>query len=152
MAKHTPSHLTDHVGFWLRRVSNHVSHAFIRKLKERNVSAAEWVVLRTLYENGSASIGYLGQATGLTKGAVSKVTKKLFSKKLLYARASNQDRRSVDVFLTKRGRDLVPTLADVADENDRQYFSCLKKSDQNELMCLLKKVVETHQLVEFPTN
>ena len=43
------SDLTDHLGFWLRYVSNHVSHAFAVKLAGKDVTAAEWVVLRALY-------------------------------------------------------------------------------------------------------
>ena len=37
--------LETHLGYWLRRVSNHVSGAFARALQQRNVSVAEWVVL-----------------------------------------------------------------------------------------------------------
>ncbi len=39
-------HLTSHLGYWLRYVSNHASHAFARKLDGRDVTVAEWVVMR----------------------------------------------------------------------------------------------------------
>ena len=35
------SDLTSHLGYWLRHVSNHVSHAFARKLESRDVTVAE---------------------------------------------------------------------------------------------------------------
>ena len=42
--------LGDHLGYWLRLVSNHVSGAFAEKLAARDISVAEWVLLRELYD------------------------------------------------------------------------------------------------------
>ena len=44
------SPLESHLGYWLRYVSNHVSHAFALKVAARGVTVAEWVVLRELYD------------------------------------------------------------------------------------------------------
>ena len=44
------SDLETHLGYWLRFVSNHVSHAFSLKLQARDVTVAEWVVLRDLFD------------------------------------------------------------------------------------------------------
>ena len=35
-----PSHLTSHLGYWLRHVSNHVSQAFARKVEQQGVTVA----------------------------------------------------------------------------------------------------------------
>ena len=43
------SSLEDHTGYWLRCVSNYVSHAFARKLAEKDVTVAEWALMRVLY-------------------------------------------------------------------------------------------------------
>ena len=43
------SGLEDHLGYWLRYVSNQVSHAFSLKVAAREVTVAEWVTLRELY-------------------------------------------------------------------------------------------------------
>lgn len=45
------SGLTAHIGFWMRIVSNSVSHAFARKLESSRVTVAEWVVLREMYSS-----------------------------------------------------------------------------------------------------
>ncbi len=42
------STLEAHLGYWLRYVSNHVSHAFALKVAAHGVSVAEWVVMREL--------------------------------------------------------------------------------------------------------
>ena len=48
------SSLKSHLGYWIRYVSNHVSHAFSLKLAAVGVTVAEWVILRELYGAESA--------------------------------------------------------------------------------------------------
>ena len=43
-----PSALDAHLGYWLRFVSNHVSLGFSQKLAAREVTLAEWVLLRAV--------------------------------------------------------------------------------------------------------
>ena len=55
MARRTElSSLESHLGYWIRYVSNHVSHAFALKLAAVGVTVAEWVVLRDLYDSENA--------------------------------------------------------------------------------------------------
>ena len=50
MNETTISNLEKHLGYWLRCLSNFVSGGFAGKLAARDVSVAQWVVLRTLYD------------------------------------------------------------------------------------------------------
>ena len=77
------SELRSHIGFWLRFVSNHVSHAFGRTLLNSGVTAAEWVILRQMYDQEEMSPSFLSELTGLTRGAVSKLIDRLLAKKLV---------------------------------------------------------------------
>ena len=53
MPKELPlSALETHLGYWLRRVSNRVSGAFAQALHAKQVSVAEWVMLRHLSGTG----------------------------------------------------------------------------------------------------
>ncbi len=36
----SPSELTEHLGYWLRLVSNHVSHTFAARLAAKDVTVA----------------------------------------------------------------------------------------------------------------
>ncbi|MEG2964613.1 MAG: MarR family transcriptional regulator, partial [Janthinobacterium sp.] len=42
------SELEAHLGYWLRFVSNHVSHSFQKKAEANGVTVSEWVVLREM--------------------------------------------------------------------------------------------------------
>jgi DNA-binding MarR family transcriptional regulator len=61
-------------------VSGHVSGEFARALQARQVSVAEWVALRHIYDHPAITPGELATAIGMTRGAVSKVLDKLQNK------------------------------------------------------------------------
>jgi DNA-binding MarR family transcriptional regulator len=144
------SGLKSHAGFWLRFVSNHVSHAFARKLLSTGVTVAEWVVLREMFERESMAPSSLAEITGLTRGAVSKLVDRLVDKNLISREDCSDDRRFQNIALTAAGRRLVPTLAKVADQNDEQFFSALSLREREALMATLKKLVQANGLNKIP--
>jgi len=146
------SPLTTHTGFWLRFVSNYVSHSFARKLAGSGVTAAEWVILREMYETASTSPSLLATATGLTRGATSKLIDRLFHKRLVTRTEDAADRRYQNVTLTAAGRALVPKLSAIADLNDEEFFSQLSASERQRLVATLKKLVTLNNLNKIPTN
>ena len=82
-AKTDVSSLESHTGFWLRFVSNHISHGFARKLIGSGVTVAEWVVLRQMFDAGEMAPSRLASSCSLTRGAVSKLIDRLFHKGLV---------------------------------------------------------------------
>ena len=140
------SELKSHAGFWLRYVSNHVSHGFARRLLDRGVTVAEWVVLRQMYDKDEISPSVLAEQTGMTRGAVSKLIDRLVAKKLVTRRDRSDDRRFQDIGLTRSGRRLVPSLAAIADQNDKEFFEPLTASERDVLVSILKKLVQSHGL------
>jgi DNA-binding MarR family transcriptional regulator len=150
MSKVSPLDL--HLGYWLRLVSNHVSHSFRRKLEDSGVTVAEWVVLRKLLELGPVSPSQLAEALGMTRGAISKLDERLLAKELIEIRGSELDRRQQVLSLTPRGRALVPRLAELADTNDAQFFGALTKTEQAALRALLTKLARSHELRGTPVD
>ncbi|MEI9812743.1 MAG: MarR family transcriptional regulator [Acidobacteriota bacterium] len=146
------SALDSHIGFWLRFVSNHVSHRFARGLAGSGVTVAEWVILRQMFEAGETSPSSLAAASGLTRGAVSKLIDRLLQKGLASRTEAKEDRRFQDVALTAAGRRLVPELAALADRNDEQYFSHLSARERETLVATLKKLAAAHKLKKIPTS
>jgi DNA-binding MarR family transcriptional regulator len=146
------SDLQTHTGFWLRYVSNHVSHAFARKVEELGVTVAEWVILREMYSADSVAPSELAERTGLTRGAVSKLAERLLTKELIGRTYSTEDRRWQTLSLTAGGKRLVPQLAKLADANDKEFFTCLSARERNELVETLKKLVKLNQLSTLPVD
>jgi DNA-binding MarR family transcriptional regulator len=146
------SDLKEHVGFWLRFVSNHVSHAFARKLLDSGVTVAEWVVLREMYGQEEMSSSDIAERIGMTRGAISKLVDRLVGKALVTRQDRSDDRRFQDIALTAAGQRLVPSLAVVADQNDEEFFHPLSVKERETLMATLKKVAQAHGLHKLPTE
>ncbi len=151
-AQPEPSELESHLGFWLRFVSNHVSARFAGLAEQMGISVSEWVALRYLYDKEAGNAGELVDALGMTKGAISKVLGRLEAKGLLERVAGAADRRAQLLRLTAAGRELVPTVAQLADENDALFFSHLDADARRQLMSLLRQTVRVHGLRAFPVE
>ncbi len=141
----TVSALEDHLGFWLRYVSNHVSAHFERRLAEQDINVTEWVALRTLYQADAVSHAQLIERLGMTKGAASKIISRLESKGLAERVLLPHSAREQGLRLTSRGTRLVPSLAALADANDEQYFGHLSATEREALTSLLQGLVQQHQ-------
>lgn len=144
------SSLEDHLGYWLRFVSNHVSHAFKLKVERHGVTVAEWVVLRALFSCHEARPSELAERVGLTRGAISKLVDRLGRKDLVLCRSDTVDRRAQVVALSSSGRRLVPKLAALADANDAEMFGHLPPEQKALLLSVLRAMVDFHGLKGAP--
>ena len=152
VATKSTSNLDDHAGYWLRYVSNHVSHAFAQKVEAKGVTVAEWVLLRQIFEAVSANPSQLAASIGMTRGAISKLIERLCRKKLVARSHSGDDRRFQTVELTVAGKLLVPVLARLADENDHELFGHLKADEKTSLIDLLQNIVRRHGWKDLPVE
>jgi DNA-binding MarR family transcriptional regulator len=146
------SALEDHLGYWLRFVSNHVSHAFKLKVEQRGVTVAEWVVMRALFDRDAVKPSQLSDELGLTRGAVSKLLDRLATKQLVVCREDAVDRRAQLISLSASGRKLVPVLAALADENDAEAFDHLNAEQRALLLSMLKGIVDKLALRNLPVD
>ncbi|MGX1099702.1 MarR family winged helix-turn-helix transcriptional regulator [Amorphus sp. MBR-141] len=144
------SDLTAHLGFWMRMVSNHVSHAFAAKLADKQVTVAEWSLMRALYGKEPTPPSRLADDMGMTRGAITKLADRLIAKSLIMRKASANDGRAQTLALTDRGRDLVPDLAALADRNDAEFFECLTRDERETLARLLKNLAERGHMTATP--
>ncbi len=139
------SRLEDHVGYWIRLVSNHVSASFARRLEKVDVSVSEWVVLRKLYEAQAASPSSLGESIGMTKAPVSRLVERLVRKGLIERKASREDGRVQQIRLSASGQQLVPRLGVIADQNDAAFFGDLPENTRAALIAILWQTVAQSQ-------
>ncbi len=146
------SGLEAHLGYWLRAVSNHVSHAFKVKVEAHGVTVAEWVVLRALYDADGVKPSELATTLGLTRGAISKLVDRLMTKELVSVRSDVRDGRAQLITLRASGRRLVPKLAALADENDAEVFGHLEQDQRTSLRETLKTIAERLELRGAPVD
>ena len=152
MAKARVSDLEDHLGYWLRYVSNQVSQAFARKVLARGVTVAEWVMLRVLFEHDALAPSVLAERIGMTRGAISKLADRLVAKALVMRTADERDRRYQELAITAAGRALVPELAKLADQNDAEFCGHLTAADRAAMTRVMQDIVRRHGLRTSPVD
>lgn len=144
------SDLTAHIGFWLRMVSNHVSHAFAAKLADKEVTVAEWSLMRALYGKEPMPPSRLADDMGMSRGAITKLADRLIAKLLVIREANTDDGRAQTLALTDRGSALVPDLAALADRNDAEFFESLTTGERETLGRLLKSLAQRGDMTAIP--
>jgi DNA-binding MarR family transcriptional regulator len=116
------------------------------------VSVAEWVVLRDLYEHKTALASELAGRLGMTRGGISKLIDRLEAKTLITRTTRADDARYQTLALSKGGRDLVPALSALADENDAVFFGHLDAAERGRLADAMKSIVRQRELRIVPVD
>ncbi len=148
----TISALEDHLGFWLRTVSNQVSLRFKQQLEQHDISVAEWVAMRSLYQSTDSTHALLMNSLGFTKGATSKIITKLEEKQLITRHHQDGNLRNQIIQLSNKGNQLTPILAQIADENDHFFFGKLSRQQQQQLKQLMHLLVTENHISEIATQ
>lgn len=146
------SALESHLGYWMRFVSNQVSHAFSVKLAARDVTVAEWVVLREMYGREDIVPSELADRLGMRRGAISKLADRLAAKSLMTRTANETDRRYQALTLSKESRRLVPKLAALADQNDAEFFGHLAPEERTAIEAAMREIVRRFGLKSVPVE
>jgi len=134
------SGLRDHVGYWLRRLSDEVHLSFERKLATHGVTVAQWNVLVTLYRDEGTTVAEVARFIETDAAAVSRLVDRLVEKGLVNRSADPASRRRVLLTLTQPASQLVPVLAGLADQNDAEFFRTLSATKRAELAGLLQRL------------
>jgi DNA-binding MarR family transcriptional regulator len=112
-------------------------------LAEYDVSVAQWVVLRTLYDREDTSLNEAACLVGVDKSSLSRMVDRLIQKNLIH-RTEGTDRRSIHLSLTSTGKKLVPELTRLADENDSWFFRMLSIEEQGNLLNTIKELLKSN--------
>lgn len=140
LARPPVSPLTAHLGYWLRRVSNQVAHSLSRKLEDKGITLAEWVLLRELYD-GARRPSALAERLGLTRGAISRLAERLVLKLMITQEPDTVDGRGQMLELTSLGRATVSVLTVLADETDEEFFGDLDPRTREVIVSAMYRII-----------
>lgn len=129
------------VGYWLGRLSDRVQQSFERRLAESGVTVAQCRVLVTVFGGHATTTSEVARFLATDPGAVSRLVDRLIAKGLMARCSHPNSRRRVDLLLTPTGRDLVPDLIHLAEENEHEFFGSLASSERAELLELLQRLL-----------
>ena len=141
----TASGLRDHLGYWLRRLSDEVHGRFERELARHDVTVSQWAVLATVYRGDATTTREVARYIDIDAGAVSRLVDRLAAKGLITREPDPASRRTLRLALTAAGHDLVPQLAEIADRNDAHFFATLEPARRRQLEDWVRRLTgESH--------
>ncbi|MER6546288.1 MarR family transcriptional regulator [Streptomyces sp. NPDC001250] len=145
------SGLHDHLGYWLRRLSDEVHSRFETELARHDVTVSQWGVMVSVF-HGHDTTKAVAAHMDIDPGAVSRLVDRLMAKGLIGREPDPASRRSVRLVLTDQGQALVPVLAELADRNDHHYFGSLDAAQRRQLEQWIRRLVGAAHPTAPPDN
>ena len=114
-----------------------ISHT-MRSLYEGRGSQKRILII--LHEVGKITQRALTERLGIQPGSASEVIAKLESAELITRTPSESDRRTADIQLSDKGRELASQAVNQRRRRHEEMFSCLSEDEKMELLTLLEKI------------
>lgn len=124
----------------LFRTKNTVESAIINDLKRFDVNINTFAVLEQLYHKGSSKINEICEKLLIPNSSMTYLIDQLEKKQLVERQFSKEDRRSIYVDLTEKGRKLIESIFPEHEKLANELFKVLTDEERINLLELLKKV------------
>jgi DNA-binding MarR family transcriptional regulator len=131
--------LDDAIGFHLRRAQDASFRAFARRAGQHELKPGHFAALLVIVNNPGIGQGALGRAIARDKSSVTPVIQTLFKRGLIDRRISADDRRRIQLSITRPGRALLQRLAGHARSHDRK-LDTIVGADKALFLGLLKRI------------
>ena len=130
------------LGFLIGSASRWSKRLFDQTLKEYDITAVQWAILKHLEECGKCSQNQIAESLYMDKASVGTIIEKLIKKEMVTREKSEDDRRAYHVFLTKKAKQVVQDLTSTAEETNEKSFGNMSQKERTALKALLQKVIE----------
>lgn len=120
------------VGFLLNRAARSMKRGLESRLVTYSLTATQYIVLALLAKKDGLSQSQLGNHLYFDNPTVTGVIDRMERDGLVERRRTSDDRRVINIFLSRKGKDIlaqVETVADDLDSEATQVFSPKEKSD-----------------------
>ncbi len=126
------------IGKASRLLGNRIS----KNLSVHQVTAEQWNILASLWQNNGQSQQSLADTADKNKASVTHLIDNLEKRKLVERRADIEDRRNKNIFLTKEGEELQESLSKIVKKTTRQATEGIDKKDLKAVRKALKIIVD----------
>lgn len=112
------------------------------KLKKYNINKVQAEVLMFLNENNGANQTKINEFFLFNKATITKIISHLEKYNYVNRMVSENDRREKDIYLTEKGRNILPVAKEVLDEWGNIIIDNIPDDDIEKIKCILEKFVE----------
>lgn len=130
-----------HVFLVLWKAARAVEAYALKSVSGLEIGGSDFAVLEALLHKGPLPVNEIGRKVLLTSGSITVAVDRLETRGLVERRASDTDRRSRIVHLTKEGRKLITrAYAEHAADMEQLTSASLTATERQTLIRLLKKI------------
>jgi len=121
-------------------IMGNLRHSGLSVLSEVELSYPQILVLYALLENGTSTIGGLSRHLKISQGVMSRTVDRLVVKGMVDRKRDDDDRRVVNVGLTREGMDFATRMITYHVDRFGDQFSKIRKEDRDVFLQLLKDI------------
>ena len=131
----------DCINFILSNTQNAVYNYFKRRLQDYDTTPSQYELLRCLWKHDGLTPSQLAQAMHLDTSSITGILGRLEKKNLISRVYSQEDRRSVSIYLREEGKQLWSQIDHVIDEANAKIISGFNEKDYSQFLSYLTMIV-----------
>ncbi|MGH6625409.1 MAG: MarR family winged helix-turn-helix transcriptional regulator [Burkholderiaceae bacterium] len=131
---------SEQIGHLLRRAYQRHTAIFQEVVSDSQLTAAQFVVLCCVRDNGSCQVGEIVRATAIDEASVRGIVERLKWRELLAVAHQPGDTRHMLVSLTPAGRDMIEQTVPFARQISERTFGELDAAEREAIVSLLRKI------------
>lgn len=132
----------------IKKANNQILKQEYDIVKEYNLTTSQYGVLECLYIKGNMCINELIERLISTSGTMTVIIKNLEKMGYIIRESKCDDRRSYNIVLTEKGRDIVKKILPKRKKQANDFANTLSKEEQEEFINLLYKFKKRYKVVK----
>ncbi len=133
----------------IKKTNNQILKQESELVRKYNLSTSQYGVLECLYLKGDMCINKLIEKLISTSGTMTVIVKNLEKMQLVSRKSNDNDRRSFNIILTSKGRNLVEQILPERIEQLDEFASIFTAEEKENILRLLYKVKEKYEVNNY---
>ena len=133
------------VGYLMRTILSHVSHAIDVQLAPTGLTSAQWIPMFKLYMGHATTAAELARVCSLDAGATTRMLDRMEAKGLCERKRSEEDRRVVQLALTDAGNEAAAGIPAILSTVQNAYLAGFSQGEFDTLKSMLRRIVSNAQ-------
>ncbi len=126
--------------FQLAKANQAGSRFWLKKLSDLHLTAVQGMVIRFLYGNDRLTSSELGKKTDLDSATLTGLLDRLEAGGFIERRQNPEDRRSIRIYLTEKGKTTGKKVAQLMEEANGEFLQEFNVSEEVALRTLLTRI------------
>lgn len=130
------------VGPRVNCLSRIIRTKFNEVLNEEGLFSGQHHIVMSLFHDDGQTVGQIAKHLGVAPATASVSIKRMEKAGFIKREADENDARTVKIFLTDKGRDVMQNIRDKMDEQEKKITSCLSESEVAYLTDTIDKIIK----------